>query len=474
MTERGKYKHGGYSLWERAYGERRAMIMDVFFNMIASAVDYDPTDEQSVILDSDANPKLIIGGVRAGKSFTTAILVSPYMVVPNGRIWIIGADYTQVAEFDYLLDFAQALGIVDGEPSLPVRGSRSFKVLGGSRIETKSADDLRRIASFSVDAFVAAEVGQMADDILSKGLERTIESDGAIILSGTLENGMPWLSELYHEWLGGKDGAASFSIPTWSNTKIFPDGKDDPKFKVMASHLTEDEFKERFAAVPRKLKGLCHPNFEQEFHVRHVEYPIEDMDNSLQLWIDPGVRTYAALIVRVTNERVWIVDEVYRHDVLTDEMIEIISAKSYYDNIEFIVIDVASRQRHARESVFAQWRRKTNLPVVTRMVGVNDGIDAINRFLMSAEDGLPRLVFSDKLSNRTVNGVPTGILAEIRMRRYATGPTMANEKVVPIKKWDHALNALGYGLFANFQTELEQPVDELRVVKNYTNLGRTK
>ena len=218
---------------------------------------YTPSAAQQVFHDSNSRLKLVAGGIRGGKSYSTAMDVIPDLLIRDGLIWIVGPDYEQCKpEWEYMHDVLDSLGKIR-KASSPERGGRSFETTWGARVQTKSSDDTRSLASFAPHVILMVEAGQQTYETMQKVLERALQHNAKVIMSGTFEGALSWYADMFERWGGeNPEGGESFSIPSWSNTAIFPDGRDDKKIKALESAMPYELFMERCGAVPYKPSGL--------------------------------------------------------------------------------------------------------------------------------------------------------------------------------------------------------------------------
>jgi len=241
---------------------------------------YEPSELQLMAHNDPHRIKLIAGGVRAGKSYSGAMELLSRLMVEKGLFWIVGPDYEQAkAEFDYVHQVLERAKLIAGQPSMPSRGSRSLRTKWGAKLETKTSDDVRKLASFAPHGIIMAEAAQQPHDVYMKMLERALEKDAWIWMCGTFESSLGWYADLFEEWKSPDAIGKSFSLPTWSNTRLFPGGRNDPKIKQLEASMPEDLFSERCAAIPCKPQGLVHNTCDPKTPVRKLivydKYPVE-------------------------------------------------------------------------------------------------------------------------------------------------------------------------------------------------------
>lgn len=445
-------------LLESRYGYGMAQAMDMFRQAVWDADGYTPTEAQAEVLFGNHPVKLIAGGVRAGKSKTSARSMDWFLGLKNGLIWIIGPRYNEAnVEFDYMAQPYHEMGLV-ANIATPMEGPRFFQIKGGTRVETRSATDPIRLASYAPDAILVVEAGQTPYEVVAKAEERAVQKDAPIFYSGTFENSLNWYADMYTELQveNNRYNGRSYSLPTWSNTVEFPGGREDPKIKRLEAALSEELFLERCAAKPYKPVGLVFREFSANRHVVDLEV---DPSIPVELAIDPAYHTYAVLFVQRHGEYVHVLDEVYRHSAITQEIIPEVMANPLFELVSGGVIDQAARQRQANISVWQVWHQSTGLYLRTNYVTIQQGIDAIKLRLKDGEDDMPRLLFDKGMSwSKAPDGRAGGILTEMLMWQYPTSlrDDRRNTARLPIDKNNDGCKALGYYLFDTYGPVVER------------------
>ena len=441
------------------FGKAQALDMIDFRNLFWEIAGYTPTPLQAQVLEAARWTKLISGGVRGGKSMTTAMLLVDFLTMPGEIIWIIGANYEAPREeFLYLHKTLTMLGLVSpSSVSMPRDKSTQWlmDVAGGAHVATKSSYDVDSIASVAPIAQAYIEAAQQDPDIFDKAYERGLQKDALIVFSGTLEAAkqLTFTNKLI-EWRNRKDdkptSPEAWSLPTYSNIYEFPGGKDDPKFIRLIENMTPEKVAERIEAVPYKPSGAVHKRFSEE----NIVPLTMDPELPVEIAIDPGYTSYVALFIQRHGEYVHVLDEIYRHEALTHDIVDEVMAHEYWPHVKWGIIDKAARQHQAQESVWEVWRRLTGIPLVTRAVSVQDGIDAIEMRCLPGEDGLPRLLVNEAMRfHVTAGNIASSLRAEFNLRQYPKYHIGKSSGVQPIKANDHALNALGYYLFYHYRQE---------------------
>lgn len=432
-----------------------------WFYMCDQLWDIEPTPRQYEIEDwwfnSNARATLILGGERAGKSLESARLLAPLMA-PVGSdekrklYWIVAPDYNQAKpEWEYLYTFFSKGDFVEGEPSMPFSGSVPwvFDTKLGHRVMTRSAGEVMKLASFSVAGVILAEAAQQPYEAFLKMLGRLSETGGPLIISGTLEKGLSWYADLYQRWQAPNVlGAKSWSLPTWSNTHVYPGGRSDPAILELEAETPEDIFVERYGAKPRRRYGLVLPEFDMAEHVRHLD--VVD-DAPIELWIDPGKTVYAVLFVQCLGLYTHVLDRIYRRGCIAQDVIPEVMGHPLFKHVELEnagVIDIAAKQQHANKSQIELWQEMAGCSFRYQYLKEDVTIETIRyRLKRTNVHHEPLLYFNDHMTNaKTPQGEALDVLAEPELWRWPEREGNKNAPKRPIDKNNHAMKAIGYGL----------------------------
>jgi hypothetical protein len=410
---------------------------------------------------SDSRFIQILGGERAGKSLFAALLAALSIDVENNRAeyWVVGPDYLQARpEFMYIYDaFHNAVPclIKEGSVSMPVgpANSWSFTTIWGATFRTKSASDIQKLASFSVSGVIMAEAAQHIYESYLKLMGRVSETNGFLILSGTLEKGLPWYEDLYKRWQGENVlGARSWSLPTWSNTAKYPGGREDPKIKELEAEYPEDLFMERFGAEPRKTYGLVLPEFDIATHVRRM---VANPKLPVELYIDPGQHCYAVLFVQndglVTN----VLDRVYTRGLMVHDVIPMVMGNPLWKLVVLDragVIDNAGKQHQANKSQVELWQEIAGATLRSQYCKIDNTIETL-RYRLGTKNPLhePLVYFNSHISNaKSPDGMALDILAEPELWQWPSRGFNRNTARLPVDRNNDAMKALGYGLIDRY------------------------
>lgn len=342
---------------------------------------YNPTAEQLVIHNDPSRIRLITGGERSGKSYSAAMdLMSRFY---EGELfWLVAADYARTrAEYMYLVDAFTKLGWEFTYTKRVDPGE--IVIAGGFRIVTKSAKDPRKIAMEAPDGILACEASQLDYETYLKMRGRIAEKRGWLLMGGTLEGSLGWYPEHYKRWqVPNKDDAKAFSLPAWSNTYIYPGGRNDPEILSLEKSCSKDWFQERYAGVPVQIHGIVFPEFSNAIHTGTGAGFEFDPTKEVSLMVDPGyAHFYAVEATQKVGETIVVFDEIYETGFVTSDIIKICQQKPWWKNVKGGFIDIAGTQHQAMPAVSEIWRKEGKVSLRSNKVRIQDGVERIKTSL---------------------------------------------------------------------------------------------
>lgn len=383
---------------------------------------------------------MVAGGERAGKSRSAAAEAFPHCLMPDSLGWIVGPTYELARqEFNYILGDLGKLGMVQ-DASTPAHGAMSLTTRTGGKVVTRSADDPVKLASVAPDWVLMCEAAQCSYETYLRLRGRVAEKRGWLWISGTFEGSLGWYPELWSRWQADNvENARSYSLPTWSNTQLFPAGREDAEIIALEKAYPADVFQERFGAIPCPPSNLVLKEFSHTEHIRTAPYWSKDrawVDKPVELWIDPGgAGHYAVLAVQVNGYEVQQIDEVCVEYGVAEEIIGVCQARPWWALVKSGVMDIAGQSKDGRESHADIWKRVARIPIGAKRVGVDEGIQRHRTFLRDSITGLPNL-YHDPRCTYTI-------------REYGLYKRNADTGKI-IDRDNHAMKAIAYGLVYNF------------------------
>ena len=415
-------------------------------------VEFEPTEEQIKILNSDKRFILVAGGEQAGKSMVASkFLLQKFLEDESpGLYWLVAADYERTrAEFEYLTqDFAK-LGILR-EVTKRVDPGR-IVLADGTRIETKSAKDPRTLAMRAPNGIVGCEASQLDLETFYRMRGRCAPKAGWLFLGGTFESSLGWYPQTFTAWESGVGDEQSFSLPSYTNFHLYPGGRDDPEIKRLEAVSSDDFFMERIEGRPVPPRGLVFNEFRASIHAQEVDYVPNE---PVHIWIDPGYAGgYALEAVQIIDDVVRVFDEIYEIGLVTEEIIEIAQAKPWWQDVQYGVIDIAGTQHPAMPAPTEVWLSKTGLYLASQKVPINDGTERLKSFLkVDPISGYSRLSINSTCRGilSEFGAVPNPFDGQTRAYRWKVDRDGAIVGNTPEDKYNHGIKALIYGLVYHF------------------------
>ena len=415
-------------------------------------VEFEPTEEQIKILNSDKRFILVAGGEQAGKSMVASkFLLQKFLEDESpGLYWLVAADYERTrAEFEYLTqDFAK-LGILR-EVTKRVDPGR-IVLADGTRIETKSAKDPRTLAMRAPNGIVGCEASQLDLETFYRMRGRCAPKAGWMFLGGTFESSLGWYPQTFTAWESGIGDEQSFSLPSYTNFHLYPGGRDDPEIKRLEAVSSDDFFMERIEGRPVPPRGLVFNEFRASIHAQEVDYVPNE---PVHIWIDPGYAGgYALEAVQIIDDVVRVFDEIYEIGLVTEEIIEMAQGRPWWKDVQYGVIDIAGTQHQAMPAPAEVWLSKTGLYLASQKVPINDGTERLKSFLkVDPISGYSRLSINSTCRGilSEFGAVPNAFDGQTRAYRWKMDRDGAIVGNTPEDKYNHGIKALIYGLVYHF------------------------
>ena len=418
-----------------------------------SKVGFEPTEKQTPIIECRKRFILVAGGEQAGKSMIASkYLVSRFLETEeSGLYWLVAADYERTrAEFDYLVQDFATLGIL-AEVSKRVDPGR-IVLADGTRIETKSAKDPRTLAMRAPDGIIGCEASQLDLESFHRLRGRCAPKRGWLFLAGTFEGSLGWYPQLFQTWQYGTDEEQSFSLPSYSNQYLYPEGKSDPEILKLKAMASDEFFMERIEGIPSPPQGLVFSEFRADIHISdNAEWSEGD---PVHLWMDPGYAgAYAVEVVQEINGQICVIDEIYEQGLITKEIIEIAQSRPWWKDVQGGVIDIAGYQHQAMSAPAEIWMEETGLYLSGQKIKINDGTERLKGFLKSdPQTNAPKLIVNPKCEGilSEFGAVPNPFDGQTRAYRWKVDRDGNIVGEQPDDKNNHGVKAVIYGLVDRF------------------------
>ena len=397
---------------------------------------------------------VVSAGRRFGKSFSAAREIEIQLCIPNSVCWIIAPNYatsSKIFEFVYT-------ELVIQKGYKPSRYSAKDQYLefdwngGKSVLEGKSAEFPNSMIGEGVSLAVFDEASKI------KGLKKIWEmyvrptlSDGkrgkgrAIFISTPQGH-----NYFYRLFLKGQNEANwySFNSPSWDNRHSFPEGEEDLDLLEAKQSLTDEIFRQEFAAEFTSLQGRVYNDFSRNENVGKYPYRY---NLPTFISIDFGYRSPAVLWFQTERindvDHIYFIDEiVHQTNIKTTELVDMIKQRPY--QIANVYGDPAGYQVQAsvgkgEADIFYQntgWRVFAVRDKASRSIA--SGVSHVRNFILSS-DGTRRLHIDEKC---------TGLIEDMEGYAYPESKEGYEMKELPKKDGyhDHSMDALRYALVNQF------------------------
>lgn len=384
-------------------------------NIYATSGGYQPN---RIIRQAHFHPAralLIAGGVRGGKSLSTAMEVLPW-TFHSRLIWLAAETYDlSRQEFEYILEALLSLDLTSaGHFSMPrMRYSPCLvDTVFGCRIETRSLTDIETFASKAPDLVAICEPGQAPAATLAKSRERLSTRRGRLWMAGTFEDiKESWMEDVWRRWVRwpNPESGKSYAVPTWLNKVSFPGGRLDPEMIALRnSYPTTNEFLLRCAGVPVAGSAMVIGDYWQ--HRKHVvpalEYrPVhQGAPLPVELTIDPGYSGgshYVVLAIQHLGATKLIIDEIAVQSKVHEAVIEICKSKPWWRNVIGGTIDPYAGGNHIYGALSPQesWERLAGVRLrLPPRLGVEEYVSNLCAELRDPQSQQSRIAISSRCS----------------------------------------------------------------------------
>ncbi len=417
---------------------------------------------------------LITGGEQSGKSTLCAKKWLKEFTLDLDRYeregwptpliyWLVGADYERTKqEFQYIKDDLAQLGWLDEKGSTKKVDPGVISVLGGpegnqviARIETKSAQDITKLAMVGPAGIMICEGGapMFSKAAYDRCMARTAPHQAWLYISGTMEGSVGWFPTLRNEWDHGDADHKAYSLPSWTNWRIYPGGREDPEIVRLREESGDDFYLERIEGVPCPPKGLVIPEFSSALHVRDISYV---PGIPVHLWVDPGYRHHCAVeVVQVVNGQVRIIDEIYERGLIVEEVVRHCEGKVWWKDIVdgHHVIDYAGTLHAGQMPPAASVWQDHGIHMHANRVEILEGIDRLKSYMkVDPVTDAPKLIIGSNVKGlrSELGDCGNPFDRQVLVYRWKLDNNGLPVGRVPMDAHNDAIKALTYGLVSMF------------------------
>jgi hypothetical protein len=414
--------------------------------------------------------RVVCAGRRTGKSTAGGheLLLPAYQAYFNRNnldkhdkrmeYWIVGPEYTDAEkEFRVLWNDCKQLDFPIDKPGSyndPNNGNMHLSLWDGKfQVHAKSAKYPESLVGEGLHGVILAEAAKLKPSVWTKYLRPTLADFRGWALMTSTPEGKNWFYEQWQHGQQGLPGWWSSRMPSWTNNILFPGGRTDPEILSMEAELTQETFNQEVGAEFTEFVGRVFKNFDEEIHCR----PLTFSQSS-------GMQTFGACDYGWTNPFVWlliqvdlwgnvyVLNEFYQSHMRIDEIpAELQKLGLVPPQMRSFYPDPAEPgdSRIMEEKLKIKAEGGTGGELKERLRLIRQHLD-INPEVVHLHEGhperLPRLfIDSAKCPN---------LVREMNDYRYPENKSERNEQEAPMKKDDHAPEALGRffaGYFGNRQ-----------------------
>lgn len=264
---------------------------------------YTPHPGQQDIHYTASRFRVVSNGRRWGKTLFGAKEIEPCAFTMSRHIsggpqlgWIVGPQYTDAEkEFKIVYDSFRKMGIdkmsikFQNNPdsgALHIRTNWGFELIG------KSAAKPETLVGDGLDFVLMVEAGRHKRRTWGEYIRPTLSDKRGWALFTGVPEGKSNNSLLYALWQRGQDPEftqwQSWRRPSWTNTIIFPGGRNDPEILEAKADLTDDEFDRQYGAMFVDKVGAVMQEWDDDLHIKDIPY-------------DPTLPLYGAVDYGFTN-----------------------------------------------------------------------------------------------------------------------------------------------------------------------------
>lgn len=283
-------------------GEGNVFRKDVWFEQTG----YTPHPGQRQIHYNNTRHRVLCNGRRWGKTLVGGKEVESAAFVKNFlgeamRGWIVGPEYPDCEkEFRVVYNTFKSLGIDQISTKFlknVENGNMHIATRWGFDLECRSAKHPDSLVGEGLDFVLLVEAGRHKRKTFNEYIRPALsDKRGWSLMSGVPEEASEQ-SLLYSMYNRGQDPSKlqwqSWRMPSWTNTIVFPGGKNDPEILEARDDLTEDEFQRQYEGKFVMRVGRVMKEWDDDKHIGDFPY---NRDWPLYAAIDPGY----------TNDYVWL------------------------------------------------------------------------------------------------------------------------------------------------------------------------
>ena len=470
-------------------------VLDARTRFLLSSIDKKLSDLQAKILSDTHRSILVTGGGQAGKSTLASIIWLSRLIPdllkfqnlnrnPPMVYWLVAQDYDRTSEeFRYIKQSLEQLDLLYQPGTTQRIDPGKIEIKGGptgnpviATIRTKSAKDFSVLAKEAPMGIIICEAAQISLDAYYRCLERMAPNQAWLFMSGTMEGSVGWYPAFRKAWAyGTAENEIAYSLPSHSNTFLYPGGENDPEILRLKRVLPPAEYLERVEGVPSPPKGVVFDEFNADIHVREDTLYIPD--EPVYIGYDPGYDHACAVEAwQWIDGQVRLFDEIFIRGMLVEELADALLSKVWWKDVAQATIDISGTYHHGQTHPAAEvLQNLTKVYFHHQKVKINEGNARLKALLrVDPLTRRTRFVCSPQcrgfLSEMGVLTSPVD--GQVRVYRWniaATGEVVGS---VPEDKNNDAIKAFIYSAIKKFGYLTPERIKSQVTMKLYRNEKR--
>jgi hypothetical protein len=433
-------------------------------------IGHDPHPQQWLFHNSPARFRVPCCGRRFGKSTMAARDRAPELMIPRNRGWIVGPTY-DLGEKEFRIMWNDL--IIGQRMGRDRRVKKAYNVKQGnmyiefpigSRVEVRSADKPDTLVGEGLDWVIVAEAAKQREETWQKYLQPALADKRGGADFPTTPEGMNWL---YRVWRYGQNPEfkdwESWTFPSWSNIRVFPDGERDPEILRMKAETSPEWFAQEIGASFTSVVGRIYPEWDEFTNVRSVPFR-PDLPNYIAF--DWGYSNpMAAIEFQVEKINGYEVIRVWRehykaYTTLREHKYEMKQREQppgYH-------LDMGFGDAEDPEAVVEMQDLVPTVALPEAKENWRDGVECVREFLKRVETGfeLDEYGTPEIMPRFYVDHSCPNVIREFNGYRSAPPPkTGVDAQDKPHKADDHAMDAIRYGLVHLFRLGANRHLNEL-------------
>jgi len=266
---------------------------------------YTPHPGQKLVHYDSTRHRVLSNGRRWGKTLFAGKEMEGMAFIRNWRGepmrgWIIGPEYPDAEkEFRVIYDTFKKLGIDTISNKFlnnTENGNMHIQTRWGFDLQCRSARHPESLVGEGLDFVLLSEAGRHKRRTFTEYVRPALsDKRGISMMSGVPEDAND-TNLLYWGFLKGQSGNSqwkSWQLPSWTNTAVFPGGRNDPEILDAEDDLTEDEFRRQYGGEFILKRGRVMKEWDDDVHIADLKYRRD-------------LPLYAAVDFGYTNDWVWL------------------------------------------------------------------------------------------------------------------------------------------------------------------------